>query len=173
MALHLPPLSSHQPFSLSLFLQSRETLCGEVLEGGAGGRLHQAAMQRDPPRRRSPAELQRPRPAVPHRDGHTGRGDQPEAETGCPQLLRPGESAAYLPVVSILSLSVTYTGSKTLDILCTSSCLYMLLRSSRLLIHWYSDNCFIVNTSSLPTWRTQPKKIPLPTNIYVNKIQYL
>lgn len=35
------------------------------------------------------------------------------------------------------------------------------------------DNCFIVNTSSLPTWCTQPKKIPLPTNIYVIKIQYL
>lgn len=94
MAPHLPPLSSHQPFALSLFLQSGETLCGEVLEGGAGGRLHQAAMQRDPPRRRPAAELQRPRPAVPHRDGHTGRGDQPQAETGCPQLLRPGEAAA-------------------------------------------------------------------------------
>lgn len=36
--------SLHQPFALSLFWQSGETLCGEVLEGGAGGRLHQAAM---------------------------------------------------------------------------------------------------------------------------------
>ena len=35
----IPPL-----FALSLFWQGRETLCGEVLEGGAGGRLHQAAL---------------------------------------------------------------------------------------------------------------------------------
>lgn len=83
--------SSHQPFALLLFCQSRETLCGEVLEGGAGGRLHQAAMQRDPPRRRAAAELQRPRPPVPHRDRHAGWRDQPEAEAGGPQLLRPGE----------------------------------------------------------------------------------
>lgn len=33
-----------QPFALSMFWQSGETLCGEVLEGGASGRLHQAAV---------------------------------------------------------------------------------------------------------------------------------
>lgn len=33
-----------QSFALSLFLQSGETLCGELLERGEGGRLHQAAM---------------------------------------------------------------------------------------------------------------------------------
>ena len=59
------------------------------------------------------------------------------------------------------------------SIWCTSSCFYMLLRSSRLLIQKYFDNCFIVNISSLPTWCTQPKKIPLPTNIYVNKMSLL
>lgn len=77
---------------LWLLRQGGEALRGEVLEGGAGGRLHPAAVQRDPPRRRPAAELQRPRPPVPHRDGHAGRGDQPEAEAGRPQLLRPGET---------------------------------------------------------------------------------
>lgn len=70
-------------------------LCGEVLEGGAGGRLHQAALQRDSPSRCPAVELQRPRRPLPHRDGHAGRRDQPEAKTGGPQLLGPGEISVF------------------------------------------------------------------------------
>lgn len=102
MAAHLHP-TANQPVRVSLFWQSGRTLCGEVLEGGTGGRLHQVAMQRDPARRRPAAELQRPRPPVPHRDRHTGRRDQPQAEAGRPQLLWPGETAAVCRPLGLIS----------------------------------------------------------------------
>lgn len=97
MTLHLSLFARLTPsLSVGDAFQGRSTICGEVLEGGAGGRLHQAALQRDPPSRRAAAELQRPRPPLSHRDGHAGRRDQPEAEAGGSQLLRPGEILSFL-----------------------------------------------------------------------------